>query len=483
MSFAEDCAERMLTDDAMDLTSDEVMAIAIRQFGSRNLELHDVLTDLRTCSFLTIRDDGSMRFIHRSFQEFFLARRISVNLGNSQHRLIRRVLTPETLDFVGGFAAFDNEVYEALRTALRAAGTGDTPHRDNLATAFIAARESIDGLDLGDAGVQALSRKRLRLRRSNLAGTTFLKGRLEHVYIVDSRLDPVEFNFGGTAELSIENSEGNVSVYGDTVIVNARSCPDLLLTSDEATCLSIDVYDSDVNVAVGAQIEDVRAEKSIFTMTPPAPGRIQALLSIIDIEAVGNTSIEVDIDSSILRLWGADRAVLRGSINASTVVLQPSRQGNDYEPNPVIITNSILYTPPGIPIDATNWTATNVAFIGTMPTMSVDVQAAARGMCLLSDREPDRSVSDDDREKGVVEWGRLQRVVVVGGYGAAMRNLRDEFTRWAQRVRGPEHITTNGLVALLVKHGCEHDLAAVAAADIDDVRMIIVERGAPGRDK
>lgn len=483
MSFAEDCAERMLVDDALELTSDEVTAIAIKQFGSRNLDMHDVLTDLRTCSFLTIRDDGSMRFIHRSFQEFFLARRISHNLGNSQHRLIRRVLTPETLDFVGGSAAFDNDVYETLRAALRRAGTGDTPHRDNLATALIAARESIDGLELGDAGVQALSRKRLRLRRSNLAGTTFLKGRLEHVDIADSRLDPVEFNFGGTAELSIENSEGSVSVYGDMVKVNARSCPALLLTSDETTRLSIDVYDSDINVSVGTHVEGVRVEKATVTMTPPAPSSLHASLSIVDIEAVGNATIDVDVDSSILRLWGADRAVLRGSISASTLVVQPSRQGNDYDPNPVTIVNSILYTPPGIPVDATNWTATNVGFIGTMPAMSANVEAAACGVCLLNDREPDRSASKEDRENGIVEWGRLQRLVVAGGYGAAMRNLRDELTRWAKPVRGAEHLTTNGLVALLVKHGCENDLAAAAAADIDGVRRIVVQRGSPGPDR
>ncbi len=214
-------------------------------------------------------------------------------------------LTPETLDFVGGSAAFDNDVYETLRQRSEHRERRHL-HRDTHATAV---RESIDGLELGDAESR-LSRKRLKLRRSKLTGTTFPRGGSKHVDIVDSRLDHVEFNFGGTAELSIENSEGNVSVYGDMVNVNARSCPALLLTGDETTCLSIDVYDSDVNVAVGAQIEDVRSEKGDGHDDAAGPGSIQALLSIVDIEAVGNASIEVDIDSSILRLRGADRAVL-----------------------------------------------------------------------------------------------------------------------------------------------------------------------------
>src|SRR5690606_25134612 len=94
-SFAEDCAVRMLRDDVLVLDTETVRALAVKSVGAHRAPIDDVLTDLRTCSFMTTDPDGGWRFIHRSFQEFFVARRIAATLSTTGPSLLRAELTLE----------------------------------------------------------------------------------------------------------------------------------------------------------------------------------------------------------------------------------------------------------------------------------------------------------------------------------------------------------------------------------------------------
>jgi hypothetical protein len=67
-------------------------------------------TDVRVCSFLQLDDDGSLRFAHKSYYEFFLAQSCfldAVDDPRSLRKYANLMLTREVLYFVGSFARSD----------------------------------------------------------------------------------------------------------------------------------------------------------------------------------------------------------------------------------------------------------------------------------------------------------------------------------------------------------------------------------------
>lgn len=80
----------------------------------RELPLDQVITDIRTCSFLSKSSDISLAFAHKSFYEFFLASFIRDNLQSSAvlDMFSKRRISFEVLYFLSSFSILD-DVFEA----------------------------------------------------------------------------------------------------------------------------------------------------------------------------------------------------------------------------------------------------------------------------------------------------------------------------------------------------------------------------------
>lgn len=109
MSFAEYCAVWLCEHERSTVDLGAMAGIVRQAVGGRKAadESSAVLTDLRTSSFLTIDEFGGLRFVHRSFQEFFLAQWMSKALAGRTsstteqvYGLLRHPTTWETLNFL-----------------------------------------------------------------------------------------------------------------------------------------------------------------------------------------------------------------------------------------------------------------------------------------------------------------------------------------------------------------------------------------------
>jgi hypothetical protein len=219
MRFAEECALLMHQRDALRIERAEISAIARRSYPSSNQnDLEEVLTDLRTCSFLTIDEHGALEFIHRSYQEFFFARRIRHDLEGRSTARLREPLRWEYAYFLGSMGYTDNEIYrqftELARTRTQSQRDDDrTKVADNAAQLLLVAREVARDLDWHGRQVARLRRSRVQIARSTLQDVELLGLEASEVAISDCT---VKLRVEGAPldELNLMNCSGSIRAGG-----------------------------------------------------------------------------------------------------------------------------------------------------------------------------------------------------------------------------------------------------------------------------
>jgi len=113
MRFAEECALHMHKRDSLRIDRGDASTLATRAYSAmKDADMEEILTDLRTCSFLTVDEEGGLEFIHRSYQEFFMARRLRQDLRTRSTSRLRERLRWEYAYFLGSMGSADNETYQ-----------------------------------------------------------------------------------------------------------------------------------------------------------------------------------------------------------------------------------------------------------------------------------------------------------------------------------------------------------------------------------
>ena len=133
------------------------------------LTAEEVATDLLTCSFVTFDGQGDVRFVHKSFFEFFLARMIKESLATAG-RFFREYLPSEVLYFLGGFAPTERAVANSLWELFRRAPESEAAVRRNALGAFLYTSpnhtaRSVRNVDLNDLSYPVLAFDRHTARK------------------------------------------------------------------------------------------------------------------------------------------------------------------------------------------------------------------------------------------------------------------------------------------------------------------------------
>jgi hypothetical protein len=90
--------------------------------------LERALTDIRVCTFLSFSDDGTLRFAHKSFFEFFVAQSLVVEcqeVSKAFDSFAKRRLPREVVYFLGSFARDQDSFGSAVSFGCKPARTGD----------------------------------------------------------------------------------------------------------------------------------------------------------------------------------------------------------------------------------------------------------------------------------------------------------------------------------------------------------------------
>ena len=233
---------KQLIEDLASTDPDGALSNALAASG---LSLSEIATDFATCSFITLNDDGSCRFVHKSFRGFFVARTLRAELAKRSAVLSPEPMDWEVLYFLGGFAIADRRVAERLWAMFRQAGaesphlrrnallaflyTSPTHERHQIARAIIATAE-FGQLTLRHSRMDHVIWRQLTIRKLAVEMLTWTNVRMEDVNIGDFMTGP------GRLELSMHTSSVERLAMSETVCtLNVTDSEIDLLTAADTT--------------------------------------------------------------------------------------------------------------------------------------------------------------------------------------------------------------------------------------------------------
>lgn len=474
-AFAEDCAELMRIMDALELTPQNVEHLAEQRFGSTGLGMAEILTDLRTCSFLTIADDGALRFIHRSFQEFFVARRICRSPEGAGLLLLRFELSSEILDFVGAFGAFDDAHYQVLQRLMESDDSSRTHLRNNAATALVSARQVTSGMDLDGVHLQSNRRKALRIELSSLRASRISVAETREVAFDDCVLD-LEILQASPGMISCTNCWGTIRLSGSASRVVASASKQLRLEFHDADPSSSAVISRcTCSIDLRISIRDVEIDTSDATFERELPVSTIAKNCRLTISAPTRDEAKLDATLSSLFLLAGRHGGLAGTFRRCRIEVRGNRA---YESDPLrfALDDCILILDNfNNSIDISQSSARNVILVGALPILPED-RSAFTGICLrLSDNDytPSNRASSrqiDKSSESIRWWDEAEGFVVAAGGGRSFVGLGRDLAEWMTNEGYDEQPDYKALLALLVRYECPPGLAATTVSAFEQAR-------------
>lgn len=174
----------------------EYLRSELAEAGLSAQEVVEIDSEIRTASFLTRDESGNYGFAHKSYLEFFVARRLSaeLNSGNIQ-ALAQRRLTPEIISFMRflavrsvvepmlevqlttGYEPIISEncllcLYGFRRQDLFESLPPDVPEQERSVIVELPEGAILNGADLSGLNLEGVRLASAKLRESNLAHTT-----------------------------------------------------------------------------------------------------------------------------------------------------------------------------------------------------------------------------------------------------------------------------------------------------------------------
>jgi hypothetical protein len=369
MRFAEECALEMFKGDVLTIAEHELLRLARRVVpNTRDASFDELLTDLRTCSFLTVDGEGGLQFIHRSYQEFFLARLLRRELQEQSTKRLATRLRWEYTYFLGAFAFTDNDFYNLLfelsRSSAAATETAGSDSAvvagDNAAQALLAARESIAAISWKGRTLSKAKRPHIAILRSNLASVVIEECSTEHLEFVETALS-VELTGAGidrltatrcTGSIDLRGSVGAISLSGGELTITDRSTARALaadsmrldLTATKAGPCAIELRS--VAGSVTLQTADVTVDNSRLRIDATegiVQGRIDS--SVVEVELSSFDNLATRQTASVIVVRGK-REVIR---DVDDTVRQPNRV---LASEAAAGQGSIIVVSPFVPLDA-----------------------------------------------------------------------------------------------------------------------------------
>lgn len=289
--FAEECAVYIHDNKTNEVPLSDARDIA-SQFvpdGSRSFSRERVLTDLRTCSFLTTAPDGGLRFVHKSFQEFFVSRRLYGLVGADDWSMLDELLPREVCYFLGGYMVgndqFRKKIVSRLARELHG-GESDAVVRRNLATAVLYSARELHHLKWSDVSIVGAVLSRLDVVQSRLYNVELRNIRVDRLGLVASEVKiALSLERAGLIELS--QSKGAVEVAGVTKELRVTGGSWVALRMEGVTTRLFDISDSRVRIigreGVPSDVAHLTIRNAVSSMSALVAGVLDAASSALHV--------------------------------------------------------------------------------------------------------------------------------------------------------------------------------------------------------
>jgi restriction endonuclease/NACHT domain-containing protein len=274
-----------------------------RELAASGLSRDEIATDFATCSFATVRPDGTCRFIHKSFRGFFVARVLKEGLGNTHHPMLSEWLEREVLYFLGGFAPTQPYVGERLWAKFLRADKAAKALRRNVLVAYLYSSPEHDTRRIADAEISEAEFGRLSFVGSRMKNVTWRNITITQFVlrevdwhdvamadsnIVDMAIDSgkIELDVVDTAieTLSATDTKGTLEFRQAQVSTYSVVKSELAISAEDTRFAQVHATRSKIAceaVNDGSAIEHMSVSDSHVTLDGPWRGRVSASRSAI----------------------------------------------------------------------------------------------------------------------------------------------------------------------------------------------------------
>jgi hypothetical protein len=320
--LAEALALEMYRQSTLELDFDEVLDRLMAEEGDvrdalavSGLTADEIATDLATCSFLTLDEDGRARFIHKSFRGFFVARVLKEDLSQP---MLAEPLEREVLYFLGGFAPTQPRVGEGLWAAFLRADAGASGRRRNLLVAYLytrpdhGSRRILDG-EIGGAEFRRLAFDKSRMINTSWVDCTVMELDLQDVdwrdvRLFDSHVSELRMRGGKLVGMLARSFVESLEMSGASVRIEPKdaSVQSWMLTDAQVAAAPLDSH-----------VEDLKAQRSVLTSESLAVHVGHAVIVDSHLRVGDVTSLEATRsvvtsarDQAAALSWKLDRSLL-----------------------------------------------------------------------------------------------------------------------------------------------------------------------------
>lgn len=185
------------------------------QFSRRIVTYSDVDyfdNDTRTCTFLNRDKEGNYKFIHRSFMEFFVAKKLAREIRDHEMgNLDVRILTPEILQFLASLLRSKGDVKISLQAYLgniksRNPKSALAEENQNSATNALTLLNLL-GADLKKKNFSSVALPYVDLSGANLWGSNFSRSKLPNANLDGAVLEYVDFSYADLSGASFGSTD------------------------------------------------------------------------------------------------------------------------------------------------------------------------------------------------------------------------------------------------------------------------------------
>lgn len=459
MRFAEECAIYMHERNVLRVEPDAIADVAARTLSvGEGDDLEAVLTDLRTCSFLTIDDSGALEFIHRSYQEFFVARRICSDVARNVTRRLTQALRWEYAYFLGSMGFTNAATYQKFTEMSRGRRPTEDSIADNAAQAVLIAREVARSLEWHDRHIFEMRRPRVQIIGSSMQRVSMGDLRVGQISFAECVLD-VSLSSYEVETLAVTNCTGKLKASGQIHHLSAEG-GDLAMSVAEGTeyasfdSMALNLRSVSARHAIryvtgraeiGPSTVDVRASDLWLAISGIVSGAIAG--SLVDVDVEGWDSLATALDHSVVVVHGArPRSTTSTATHRTRRIVDEAPAGDE----------SVVIVDPSVAVD--RWWIRQRGLV-TIGARIPDARTNLIGLFVFEQAPPPKA----QRSGSLEFWTEVEGTVVMEGWGEQFEAATERLSRVVQKATARSVASgswlTSHLCPLLEQLGCSTEAA------------------------
>ena len=271
LKFAQILAHQMLINDRLEVNYNELAKLVENNLSLfkdiEDVSIDKIASDIQICSFITLTEDETFRFIHKSFMEFFIAQKFKKELRNKEkNELYTNLITREVLYFLGCYSNVD----EVLKNRFKSLAY----RKNKTSVNRILQRNTTIALLLSNSEHIHLSFKNIYIDFISLDNIKFKHSDFENVNMNKANLINITFTWSSKLDLKIESSNLDSVLFEESQIaiklktssfsnIRFKKCKSIDLSGDNII-INKATFEYCESVKLNAQNSIALSQKSLF---------------------------------------------------------------------------------------------------------------------------------------------------------------------------------------------------------------------------